>query len=133
VTLPNREGVLMPGAYVQVALPLEKSAGMTVSTNALMIRGEGTQVASVDEHGIVHLKPVKVGRNYGQSVELLEGVTPKDRLVLNPPDSMAEGDKVAIAPTEKKPAAAKADGAQNRGAKADVAARDRSAKEKAAD
>jgi RND family efflux transporter MFP subunit len=122
VTLPNREGVLMPGAYVQVALPLEKSSVMTISTNALMIRGEGTQVAAVDEQGRVHLKPVKLGRNYGQNVEILEGVSPADRLVLNPPDSIAEGDKVAIAPLEKKPAD-----------KADVASRDSARKQKAAE
>jgi multidrug efflux pump subunit AcrA (membrane-fusion protein) len=45
------------------------------------------------------MRPIKVGRNFGESVEVLEGVTTGDQLVLNPPDSLNEGDKVAVAPT----------------------------------
>ncbi|HEX2827519.1 MAG TPA: efflux RND transporter periplasmic adaptor subunit [Burkholderiales bacterium] len=103
VTLPNRDGVLLPGAYVQVLLPLAASKAMTIPTNALLIRGEGMRVAVVDAESRVHLKSVKVGRNYGENVEVMEGVAPTDKLVLNPPDSMANGDQVTIAPaTEKK-------------------------------
>jgi RND family efflux transporter MFP subunit len=105
VTLPNREGLLMPGAYVQVSLPLEASKALTIPTHALMIRGSGMSVAVVDAQGRIGLKPVKVGRNYGDSVEVLDGVTTEDQLVLNPSDSMAEGDQVAVAPA--KPAEAK--------------------------
>jgi RND family efflux transporter MFP subunit len=101
VTLPNREGVLMPGAYVQVGLPLQASRTLTVPTNALMIRGEGMRVAAVDAQGRVQLRAIKIGRNFGQTVEVLEGVNPNDQLVLNPSDSLAEGDKVAIAPVGK--------------------------------
>jgi RND family efflux transporter MFP subunit len=106
ITLPNRDGVLLPGAYVQVMLPLEKGRSMTIPTNALMIRGEGLRVALVDAQNRIRLRPVKIGRNYGESVEVLEGVSAKDQLVLNPSDSLAEGDVVAVAPTAK-PAAAK--------------------------
>ena len=103
VTLPNKDGVLLPGAYVQVQLPLQASKAMTIPTNALMIRGEGMRVAVVDAESRVHLKPVKVGRNYGENVEVMEGVSATDKLVLNPPDSLAPGDQVTVAP----PAAAK--------------------------
>jgi hypothetical protein len=44
------------------------------------------------------LRPIKIGRNFGDTVELLEGASATDRLVLNPPDSLAEGDKIAVAP-----------------------------------
>jgi RND family efflux transporter MFP subunit len=101
VTLPNKDGALMPGAYVQVALPLQARQGLTISTNALMIRGEGMRVAVVDKDGRIHLRPIKIGRNYGESVEIVEGVSADDRLVLNPSDSIAEGDKVALAPAGK--------------------------------
>jgi RND family efflux transporter MFP subunit len=101
VTLPNRDGVLMPGAYVQVLLPLQASRAMTIPTNALMIRGEGMRVALVDDQNRIRLRPVKIGRNYGESLEVLEGVAPSDRLVLNPSDSLAEGDVVAVAPPAK--------------------------------
>jgi RND family efflux transporter MFP subunit len=97
VTLPNRDGVLMPGAYVQVLLPLRASEGMTIPTNALMIRGEGLRVAVIDSENRIHLRPIKIGRNYGETVEVVEGVTHSDRLVLNPSDSLAEGDQVAVA------------------------------------
>ena len=49
----------------------------------------------------VHLRPIDLGRNYGQTVEVLGGIGPTDRLVLNPSDSLAEGDQVAIPPSGK--------------------------------
>lgn len=98
VTLPNKEGLLMPGAFVQVSLPLAAGDSLTIPTNALMIRGEGMRVATVDANGVVKLKPVRIGRNFGESVELLDGAAPKDQLVLNPSDSLADGDKVTVAP-----------------------------------
>jgi len=101
VTLPNRDGALMPGAYVEVLLPLRATEAMTIPTNALMIRGEGVRVAIVDGQNRIHLRPIKVGRNYGESVEVLDGVSANDRLVLNPSDSLAEGDQVAVAPATR--------------------------------
>jgi RND family efflux transporter MFP subunit len=105
VTLPNKEGALMPGAFVQVALPLQPSGVTTIPTNALMIRAEGQRVAAVGADNKVHLRPVRVGRNYGEAIEVLDGVTPADRLVLNPPDSLNDGDEVSvIAEAQKKDA-----------------------------
>jgi RND family efflux transporter MFP subunit len=101
VSLPNREGVLMPGAYVQVALPLAASKTLVVPTNALLFRGEGARVASVDAQGKVRLRPVNIGRNFGESIELLDGIGPNDRIVLNPSDSLADGDVVSLAPAAK--------------------------------
>ena len=106
IALPNREGLLLPGAYVQVGLPLAATQGMLISANTLMIRGEGIRVAKVYADGRVKLAPVKIGRNLGDSVELLEGVELTDKLVLNPSDSLADGDRVSIAPADK-PAAPK--------------------------
>ena len=101
VTLPNRDGALLPGAYVQVALPLEPSTALQVPANALMIRGDGIRVAAVDAQGRIHLRPVRIGRNYGETVEVLDGVTGREQLVLNPSDSLAEGDVVTIAGADK--------------------------------
>ncbi|HWZ49070.1 MAG TPA: efflux RND transporter periplasmic adaptor subunit [Herbaspirillum sp.] len=98
ITLPNSQGVLMPGSYVQVVLPLPASGVLVVPTNALLIRQEGTMVAVVDAQHRVHLKQVQVGRNFGETVEILNGAAPADRLVLNPSDSLAEGDQVNWAP-----------------------------------
>src|SRR5450631_930470 len=96
VALPNRDGTLLPGAFVQVALPLQASVSLVVPTNALLFRAEGTRVAVVDSSDRVHLRVVNLGRNYGQTVEVLDGVSATDRLVLNPSDSLAEGDQVAL-------------------------------------
>jgi len=96
INLPNREGTLLPGAFVQVSLPLQPSGVMTIPTNALMIRAEGPRVAAVGADGRVSLRAVRIGRNYGQSIEVLDGTTENDRLVLNPPDSLNEGDTVTV-------------------------------------
>jgi RND family efflux transporter MFP subunit len=111
IALPNKEGVLLPGAYVQVALPLAASQALAIPTNALLFRGEGTRVAIVGAEGRVRLQPITIGRNLGESFEVLDGVSAKDRIVLNPPDSLAEGDVVALAPPAAEPSGGAASGA----------------------
>lgn len=101
IALPNKDGTLLPGAYVQVSLPLLATQAMLISANALMIRGDGIRVAVVDAGGRVRLAPIKIGRNYGETVEVTEGIAPTDKLVLNPSDSLANGDQVAIAAAPK--------------------------------
>jgi len=98
VSLPNRDGALLPGAYVQVSLPLAASQTLTVPANALLFRAEGTRLAVVDAQGRIGLRAVTLGRNYGESVEVTDGIGGNDRMVLNPSDSLAEGDVVTIAP-----------------------------------
>jgi len=98
IGLPNVDNALLPGAYVLVSLPVAAGTTLTMSTNALILRSSGPQVAVVDQQRRVHIKPVKIGRNYGQTVEVLEGVSADDRLVQNPPDSLAENDQVEFAP-----------------------------------
>ncbi len=97
VALPNRDGTLLPGAFVQVALPLQASKALLIPTSALLIRGEGIRVAVVDAKGRIHLQPIRIGRNYGETVEVQDGITGSEKMVLNPSDSLAEGDEVTIA------------------------------------
>jgi RND family efflux transporter MFP subunit len=103
IALPNPNGTLLPGAYVQVALPLSASQAMLVPTNALLFRAEGARVAVVDGSGRVTLKAVTLGRNYGESVEVLDGLAADQRLVLNPSDSLADGDQVTVAAAASAP------------------------------
>jgi RND family efflux transporter MFP subunit len=98
VALPNRDGTLLPGAYVNVALPMQASRAIVISTNALIFRADGLVVAAVDDKGKVSIIPVKVGRNYGPTVEVLDGLKGDEQLILNPPDSIAAGDTVSVAP-----------------------------------
>ena len=106
INLPNRDGSLLPGAYVQVDLPLAGAKTLVVPTNVLLFRGEGTRVALVDAASRVRLKPVTLGRNLGESIEVLGGIADGDRLVVNPSDSLAEGDSVALAVGDEGPASA---------------------------
>jgi len=108
VALPNADGRLLAGAYVQVALPLPAGAALRVPTNALLIRGEGTLVAVVDAQGRVSLRKIAVGRNYGPDFEVLDGLSDGERLVLNPPDGLAHGQTVVVVPNAPPAAAASA-------------------------
>lgn len=101
VNLPNPDGRLLPGAYVQVALQAKSGVSdgiFRIPGNALLFRPEGPQVAAVDGEGKVHLKTVKISRELGVEVELNGGVEAGDRLVINPSDSLADGDTVAVPP-----------------------------------
>ncbi|MFC5496867.1 efflux RND transporter periplasmic adaptor subunit [Caenimonas terrae] len=109
IALPNKDGALLPGAFVQVALPLAASQALAVPSNALLFRAEGTRVAVVEPGGVIRLQTVKLGRNYGESVEVTEGLAGGETLVLNPSDSLANGDKVQVgaqAPAAQAPKAA---------------------------
>jgi RND family efflux transporter MFP subunit len=97
VALPNPDGTLMPGAYVQVALDLPAGDTLAVPTNTLLFRREGTMVALVEPNGRIDMRRVTVGRNYGQTVEISDGLRADDRIVLNPADSLATGDVVQVA------------------------------------
>lgn len=100
VNIDNRNGRLMPGSYVDIAVPAGYNAAMVVPVNTLLLRGEGARIAVVDEKGVVKLRPVELGKDFGQKIEVLSGVTVADRLVLNPPDSLSDGDQLTI--VEKK-------------------------------
>ena len=69
---------------------------LVVPTNVLLFRAEGTHVALVDDGGRVHLALVKLGTDFGTRVEVLRGLSAGDRIVLNPADSLADGDVVTL-------------------------------------
>jgi len=103
IQVPNPTGALIAGSYVQVTLPINVDAkALVVPTNVLLFRPEGTRVALVDSGGRVHLTSVKLGTDFGTSVEVLSGLDASDRIVLNPADSLADGDVVTLpAPSPK--------------------------------
>jgi RND family efflux transporter MFP subunit len=97
IQVPNPTGALIAGSYVQVTLPINVDArALVVPTNVLLFRPEGTRVALVDSGGRVHLTSVKLGTDFGTSVEVLSGLNASDRIVLNPADSLADGDVVTL-------------------------------------
>ena len=96
VDLPNPDGVLKPGAYADVQLDLPSSDAVVIPANTLLFRAEGLRVAVIDPNGQVHLKPVTVGEDYGTTLQITQGVNSTDRLVLNPPDSLEDGQHVSV-------------------------------------
>jgi RND family efflux transporter MFP subunit len=95
----NADGALKAGGYAQVRFDLPSPPGvMTIPSTALVLRAGGSQVAMVTGNGRVHLVPVTVGRDMGGTVEVTTGLPPQARIIDNPPDSLAEGEAVRIAP-----------------------------------
>ena len=97
IQVPNPTGALIAGSYVQVTMPIDvDDQALVVPTNVLLFRPEGTRVALVDAGGRVHLALVKLGTDFGTQVEVLSGLKPTDRIVVNPADSLADGDTVTL-------------------------------------
>ncbi|NPT35840.1 efflux RND transporter periplasmic adaptor subunit [Paraburkholderia xenovorans] len=96
VTLPNPDDKLRPGAYVQVAVPAVAHAQLMVPGNVLLFRAEGPRVAVVDANGNVQLRKIVIAQDLGQQLEIESGIEPSDRIIINPSDSIADGDHVQI-------------------------------------
>jgi RND family efflux transporter MFP subunit len=101
LSVDNKNNELLPGAYSEVhfKLPVGASgAAFKVPANVLLFRGDGMHVATVGTNGQVVLKSVTIGRDYGSDIEVVEGLTADDKVILSPPDSLTEGVNVRIAP-----------------------------------
>ena len=97
VDVPNRTGQLLPGGYAQVHLLVGVTGTrLQVPVNALLFRAEGLRAVTVDANHRTHLQELMIGRDYGTSLEVLQGLKPDDWIVLNPPDSLDEGLQVNV-------------------------------------
>jgi RND family efflux transporter MFP subunit len=97
VDLPNPDGALRSGVYCFVELKIpRKTASLVVPAEAIIFNRNGLQVAVV-EGGKAEIRKVNVTRDMGAQVEVDAGVKPDDRVVLNPPVNLREGDKVRVA------------------------------------
>jgi RND family efflux transporter MFP subunit len=113
VQVPNPTGELLPGAYATVHFHLKLvEPPLTIPPNTLLFRSQGTQVATVTGQNTVHLKSIVIGRDLGTSMEVLDGIGAGDNIILNPPDSIGEGDAVEVtqapSPGQSAPAASAA-------------------------
>ena len=95
VQLPNETGELLPGMYAQVDLAVpRKDPPLMIESDTLIVRNNGPQVAVVGQDDTVHFQPVQLGRDFGDKLEVLSGLTAGQRLVVNPSDAIREGIKV---------------------------------------
>jgi len=98
VRLPNPDGRLLAGASVDVVLTVPNLAqAVLIPANALMVNSKGTQVAQV-QGDVLKLVPVRLGRDLGKQIEVIEGLKAGDKVGLSPPDTVADGQKVAVIP-----------------------------------
>jgi multidrug efflux pump subunit AcrA (membrane-fusion protein) len=91
----NSQSEILAGSFCQVKFA-EAEAPLVLRGNTLLFRGEGPQVGVVQSDGTVALRSVKLGRDFGETVEILGGVGPTDRVILNPSDSLADGAVVRV-------------------------------------
>ena len=98
VDVDNAKGELLPGSYCEVHLKLDRASTSTLKlpVNALIFRSDGLQVATLDAGNHVSLKPITVGRDFGDRVEVLTGIRAADKVIVNPPDSLAAGEAVRV-------------------------------------
>lgn len=102
----NASGLFEAGAYTQVHFNLGPDAtAVRLPATALAPSDKGTQVAVVGVDGKAHFKTVQLGRDFGDSVEVVAGLSPTDRVIDNPPETLEDGDPVRLGTTVfRKPA-----------------------------
>jgi HlyD family secretion protein len=107
VDVPNPDGALRPGFYVDVQFGIPRQVPtVLIPAEALLFNADGLRVAAVDDSGHVHLHKVTIYRDYGTKIELRDGLKGGERVALSPPADIAEGRKVRVA---AQPADAKAE------------------------
>jgi multidrug efflux pump subunit AcrA (membrane-fusion protein) len=102
IQVPNADHSLLPGAYVDVVLTLKSDGGLVLPTNTLLFGAAGSRVAIAQPDGKVRLQIVTLGTDYGQDVEIKAGLKPDDKVIMNPPDSISDGQAVAVAAAARK-------------------------------
>ncbi|MBD8871607.1 efflux RND transporter periplasmic adaptor subunit [Rhodanobacter sp. DHB23] len=94
----NDNGTLLPGDYADVQLPLTASQAITsVPSTVLIFRAQGPQIAVLGPGDKVVLRDVHIAMDLGGVLEIDRGLQPGDRIIDNPPDSLAAGDTVRVA------------------------------------
>jgi len=94
----NSKDEILPGSYATVRVPTSVLGKILIlPDNTLIFRGKDQQVGVVDAKGVVQLRDVKVGRDFGVQSEILSGVTESDKVIVNPSDSLTTGTVVHVA------------------------------------
>ena len=95
VQIDNRDGALLPGMFSEVTFALPRTRPATlIPADALVANAQGTRVAVVDEHGKLHFRNVEVSRDLGVQVEIAAGLDANQPVVMNPAESLGEGQDV---------------------------------------
>jgi RND family efflux transporter MFP subunit len=99
IDVPNPDGKLLPGGFAQVHVRINGlGPRLEIPVNALLFRSEGLRAVVVDGEHRARLKALQIGRDYGTSLEVLQGLSADDWIVVNPADSLDEGVQVNVKP-----------------------------------
>jgi RND family efflux transporter MFP subunit len=97
VDVDNRDGTLLPGAYAEVHIGIPgKASTYIVPIATLIFRSQGLQVATADDGRHARLVNIALGRDFGTRVEVVSGITDQDSIIVNPPDSLVDGEEVRV-------------------------------------
>jgi RND family efflux transporter MFP subunit len=97
VDVNNSDGKLLPGAYAFVHFKIPDEVRLlSVPANALLFRAEGLRVAVI-RNGHAHLAPITIGKDHGATLEIATGLSPQDEIILDPSDSLIEGQQINVA------------------------------------
>ena len=95
IHVPNARGELMPGMYAEVELSGSRAEPpLLIPSDALIVRGDGSEVAVVRPDHRVHLQKIEVGRDYGDRLEVMSGLRVGESVIANPGDVVHEGAEV---------------------------------------
>lgn len=99
VRLPNADYKLLPGMFASVSFPNPTKVVIPrVKANTILFDAKGTRVVILDKENRAHYIPVKIGRDYGKEIEIVEGIKGDERIVTDPTDNLKEGDIVHPVP-----------------------------------
>jgi RND family efflux transporter MFP subunit len=95
--VPNETGELFPGAYTLIMLRVMDNTGiLTIPSDALLFRSEGATVGVVDADSKVEIRKITISLNLGDKLEISQGLSKTDQVIVNPSDSLANGMTVKI-------------------------------------
>jgi RND family efflux transporter MFP subunit len=96
IDVNNTTGQLLAGSYAEVHLKLPSSgSAFLIPVNTLLFRSEGLRIGVVN-NGQVTMMPLTIGRDYGDTVEVVSGLKGDENIIVNPPDSVVSGEKVRV-------------------------------------
>jgi RND family efflux transporter MFP subunit len=99
IDIPNPTGKLLPGAYAQVHIHLaNQTQHLIIPEGAVLFQAAGPQVAVVDNKNQIQLHKVTLGRDFGTTIEVMNGITASDQIVSSPPDYLVDGMPVTVEP-----------------------------------
>ena len=102
IQLPSEGGKLLPGMYLSIRFQVQQDEpALMVPANTLDVRRDGPRVAVITPEQKVKYQPVKLGRDFGKNIEIADGLSGNESLVVNPSTDLVEGMKVELAKDDK--------------------------------